>query len=300
MSHVEVGRYDGVLGTVLTVRVAATDEPSARAGERAALDEVLRLQAVFSVYDPASDLCRWRSGLSVDTASALLPLVARAETWRRRSGGAFHPGAGTLVDRWRQAELDDELPSTDELAVLVAHLRSVEPPTSDYSLNAIAKGAIVDAAMAAAVAVAGVEQVVVNAGGDLAHRGPDPVVVGVENPLRPYDNEPPLTRLMVADGAVATSGRARRGFRVGGRWYGHVLDPRTGWPVESVASVSVLARTAEDADAVATVVGVLGPDDGLAIAADVTGDQGIGCLVVDAVGDEWRNDVWRAAEQRVS
>lgn len=92
-----------------------------------------------------------------------------------------------------------------------------------------------------------------------------------------------------AQRAVATSGRARRGFRIDGRWYSHVIDPRTGWPVDAPASVSVVAPTAEVADVVATVVGVLGPRDGLAV-AERLGYSGLGCLTIESDG--------RGVEQR--
>jgi FAD:protein FMN transferase len=62
---------------------------------------------------------------------------------------------------------------------------------------------------------------------------------------------------------MATSGLAKRGFRISGTWYSHVIDPRTGWPVDHVSSASVVARNASTADALATVLSVLSPDEGL-------------------------------------
>ncbi len=291
--HREVARYEPVMGTVVEIRTEAADPEAARAAETAAIDEMDRLERVLSAYDPSSDLCRWRAGEVFDPAPELLGLVDRADGWRRASAGAFHPAVGALTGRWRQAERDGEVPSADELAALVRALESSGPRTPDYNLDAMAKGFVVDAGLAAAAVVPGVLSVVVNAGGDLVHTGDGSTIVGIENPARPYDNEPPLVRIELARRAVATSGRARRGFRVSGRWFSHVIDPRTGWPADARASVSVMAPTAEIADVVATVVGVLGPGDGLAV-AQACGYPELPCFVIDLDGRTWSNAAWRS------
>lgn len=78
------------------------------------------------------------------------------------------------------------------------------------------------------------------------------------------DNAPPLLTFDLCDAAVATSGSARRGFSVGEEWISHVLDPRTGQPAGSSASVTVVAADATTADAVATIVSVMDVAEGLA------------------------------------
>jgi thiamine biosynthesis lipoprotein len=142
--------------------------------------------------------------------------------------------------------------------------------------------------------------IAVNAGGDLVHRGSGSLSVGVENPARPFDNEPPLTVAAISNRAVATSGTARRGWTIRGKRFGRVLDPRTGWPVDAVASVSVLAPDGATADAVATVVGVLGAEHGLAWVAGLECVGGVGCFVVEADGRQWRDETWAAVERPVS
>ncbi|MCB0913159.1 MAG: FAD:protein FMN transferase, partial [Propionibacteriaceae bacterium] len=226
-------------------------------------------------------------------------VLAAAQRWYETSEGAFHPAAGALRQRWLVARDSGAEPSPEELSELAATTRELPFRVSrgavervadcgSVDLNAIAKGYIVDRAAAVAGAVRRVTSVMVNAGGDLRHRGPGGVTVGVEDPARPYDNAPPRWRVRVCDGGLATSGSARRGFRVGGRWLGHVLDPRTGWPVEHTTSVTVLAQDAMTADALATVLGVLEPEEAIAFAAS----RGIGCMVVDAAGDVLTSPDW--------
>lgn len=287
-----VAHYHGLLGTVVEVRIHGADADVAEAAERVVVDEMRRLERVFSVYDEASTLRRWRSGEIDDAGPELGALLATALAWQRRSDGAFNPFTGALMQRWRQAEIDGAPPGDAELAALADAIRAprLEVDASGLrrtgdcgglDLNALAKGAIVDAAVAALDRADGIDAVVVNAGGDLVHRGAGTVRVGVENPLRPFDNEPPLAVVALTGAALATSGSARRGFRVGGAWLGHVLDPRTGRPVDHTRSATVQAPDAATADVVATIAAVLTPSEALAIADAV---DGVSCLLVDRAG----------------
>ncbi|MEZ5343091.1 MAG: FAD:protein FMN transferase [Acidimicrobiales bacterium] len=162
------------------------------------------------------------------------------------------------------------------------------------SLNAIAKGAIVDWCVDQTFADRLVERVVVNAGGDLVHRGTKPANVGIEDPATKFDNVPPLTYITLDNAALATSGSQRRGFTVAGTRSGHVVDPRTGWPVDHIRSASVVAPTAALADALATAFMVLKPPESFTVAEAV---GGIAALIVDSDGAQHRNAAWSAIEQ---
>jgi thiamine biosynthesis lipoprotein len=298
------GRYHPLLGTNVEVRVdavAATDHEASRRAvdaEGAAVEEMVRLQGVFSVFDPGSELCRWRSGQDVAVSPELTDCLAAAEHWWRLSGGAFHPASAGLRVRWLAAEAEQVLPTDDELARLATEL-SVLPfrvregevvRTGDCSgvdLNAIAKGLIVDRAVRTAALAPGVVDVLVNAGGDLRHHGDRVLRVGIEHPVE--QGGPPAAVVRLADGALATSGSAYRGFRIGDRWYGHVLDPRTGRPVADRPSTTVRARDAQTADAMATVINVLG---GAAAATFLVELPDAAVLSVDAAGTVQRWGDW--------
>lgn len=292
-----VSRHHGLLGTVIELRCWAGSDLEAAASVAAAVAEVERLQAVFDRFDPSSGLRRWGAGSSA--SSELTEVLDLARGWRIRSDGAFDPAVGRLVAVWDEAAGAGRLPSRTELE---AARRSVPLPAAldDASvrpwvdLNAIAKGWIVDRALAAGLAIGGTVGLTVNAGGDVAHHHERrPLVVGIEDPGRPFDNASPLTRVRLHGGAVATSGGSRRGWTVGGRRFSHVLDPRTGWPVSHVASASVVAPDAATADVVATVLTVLEPGAGLAF---LDGLADVGCFLVTAGGELVRDPVWAAAE----
>lgn len=250
-----------LLGTVVEVRAGGRDDDKV---DTAVVAEIERLNLVFSAYRQDSELCRWRAGEDAAAGPDLVAVLAEAHRWHEFSGGAFHPATESLRAWWLDAQRRDCLtgdpPAAGPIPYDLVHGRPRRlGDCGGLDLNAIAKGYIVDAALEAGWRV-GVDSLVVNIGGDLRHRGEGGVRVGIENPLRRADNAPPLGIYTLSNRALATSGSARRGFSIAGRWYPHVLDPRTGWPVTAVASISVVADDAMTADALATVAGVGGLD----------------------------------------
>ena len=303
-----------VLGTVVefSFEVVGADDRMADDRAEAAADalfgEVDRLQAVFSAFDETSELSRWRSGElpGAETSDEFAALMGQVGFWQRWSAGLFNPLTGELSAVWAEAEGHGREPEPERLMALAAAL--TEPrfemvggrPTltgdcSRLNVNAMAKGWIVDRA----VAVVGdrfddVDNLLVNAGGDLCHRGSGTATVGIENPQRPYDNEPPLTVIEVTGEAVATSGASRRAFNVGGRRVGHVLDPRSGQPAEVSASVSIVAPSAMVADVIATPAAILTPEEAIELVdrAEHTTGEAIAALIVDHDGNRFPSARW--------
>lgn len=203
-----------------------------------------------------------------------------------RSGGAFDPAIGALVDIWGFGPPKiDGAPSS--YAIDEARDRSgwgrldFDAPTArlrqpgglQLDLSGIAKGYAVDA-VAALLRAHGIRHGLVEIGGELAGRGlkPDgtPWWVDLENP----DGDAPPFRIALHDHAVATSGDYIRGA--------HNIDPATGRPAEhAVASVSVLHASAMQADAWASALTVLGAEAGLALAER----EGLAARIVTRSGD---------------
>ncbi|MDO8364706.1 MAG: FAD:protein FMN transferase [Actinomycetota bacterium] len=293
-----------LLGTRVTLRLRAVDEPAGAAAEAAAIGEIERLEALLSSYRPGSEWSLWRLGEADEAGPELQALLRLAAHWHSASKGAFHPGTGTLRARWQLAVTEQQLPSPAEMAELAAGIttlpyriegdRAVRTgDCSDLDLHAIAKGWIVDAAAATATAVPGVEEVLLNVGGDLLHRGDGWIRVGIDDPRRPFDNVPPMVRVRLRNAGLATGSGARRPLVVGGQRLSHVLDPRTGWPVQQVLSASVFAPDAATADVVATVVGVLPAADGVRFVGSL---PDVGCCLLDAAGVLHRDQRWLQRE----
>ena len=113
-------------------------------------------------------------------------------------------------------------------------------------------------------------------------RGAGTETIDISDPEADAENDAPLLSLTVRDRAVATSGGYRRGVEIGGRWYPHLVDPRTGRPVDHVRSATVVAADAVEAGALATALCVLTPDEGLALVATRSGAE---CLIITATGE---------------
>lgn len=299
-----VGVHHGLLGTVIEIRVTAISDEAAEAAEDVVVEEIRRLQAVFSAFDPSSELSRWRRGEVDEPSRELAALLIAALGWQERGRGTFNPMVGVLTETWQEAERAGVPPDPDVLAALA---RSITAPryavvdgriglTGDcrtLNLNAFAKGHVADAAAALVAGEPEIVSVVVNAGGDLVHRGTGAIRVGVEDPRRPFDNVPPAIVVALTDRAIATSGSARRGVRIGGVRHSHVLDPRTGLAVTSTPSVSVIASDAATADVVATIAGVSTPAEGIEF---VDALSGVECCLFDADGALWRSAGWAGYE----
>jgi thiamine biosynthesis lipoprotein ApbE len=264
-----------VLGTSLEIRWTEPRNVWGRRGlasreleeriEAAVLGEIHRLELIFSTYREDSELCRWQAaGSLLPVSKELAEVLERAAAWRDRTRGAFDPTCGVA--------------------------------TRPITLDAIAKGYIVDrAALVASVVLGGPEagDVVVNIGGDIRHVGNDPVEVAVADPFRRADNAPPLERIRIAGRGIATSGPFHRGRWEGGTCRSHIVDPRTGEPADHMASVTVVAPSAEDADALATAFNVLSPDESLALARD---SAGVECLLLCRDGRRYESAGWSALQ----
>ena len=297
-----VAIHSPMLGSRVEIRIEA-DPDDAITADAVAVAEFERLSDVFSIYESSSELCRWRRGDMDDCSAELTEVLAAAEMWHVASGGAFHPAIEPIRRRWLLAAADSQLPDGDELAQLAAECAALPYTVTDgtvhrigdcsgVDLNAIAKGYIVDRAAAAAFAEPGMDAVMINAGGDLRHLGEGSVIVGIEDPEMALGVAQPRWQVRLTRAGMSTSGGPRRGFQVAGQWLGHILDPRTGWPVAHTTSASVIAADAITADALATVVGVLPPDEALARAEA----DGWACLLVVADGSDRESPAWPSEE----
>lgn len=290
----------GPLNTVTDVRGVGASRTDTDEVESFVMAELSRLESVFSVFDTKSELSRWRMGEVARPSQELTHVLAEALVWQQRSAGVFNPLVGELTMLWARAENEQCLP--DDEAVDSA-TRAIAGPRfrigsdgpiqigdcSNIDLNAIAKGFIVDLVTEKTFSEFEFDQLTVNVGGDARRLGAGSSPIGIENPLRPYDNEPPLTVVELTAGAIATSGPSRRGFKIGGERFSHVIDPRSGWPANGPAGVSIAANNACTADVVATVASVLDPASAVEWVAR---QDGVAGLVIGNDGEVTATPGW--------
>ena len=273
-----------IFGTSYTARVVpagAVDEARRLQLEDAVQQALQEVDAAMSNWREDSELTRFnQSGTEPFRASpALLEVMAAAQEVSRRSDGAFDVTVGPLVRAWgfgpkvvvgRPTPVEIEALRASfgfqnlELDLANGTLRKTLPDL-EVDLSAIAKGYAVDRA-ADALAALGESRFMVEVGGEVVARG----LAGGDRRWRLGIETPdPATRSVYAvleleNAAMATSGDYRAFWTDDtGRRFSHTIDPRTGRPIEhSLASVSVVAASCLQADAWATALNVLGPDEG--------------------------------------
>lgn len=295
--------FDHVLGTSLDAWVRTTDPSAAASAERLVLGEIERLRQVFSPFDPASEVSRLNQARGAFAASDdLLAVLREYESWHRLSGGACGAQLGGLMRVWSEAQRAGELPSPAALEPIVSDLRSpgwiisgrtVRRLTDQpFDLCSVAKGYVIGQAVEVVRRnVPGVAGLLVNLGGDLGGWGD--WHVGVQDPMRPEDNARPLTALRLCDKAVATSGGYQRFYSIEQKRYSHLLDPRTGQPADGIAGATVVAPASVTANALATMLCVLRPDEGIRLVERL---PGVECLLVTPAGKLIRSRGFAALE----
>ncbi len=301
--------YDNVLGTSLDLKVVAPSIAQAHKAETAVLNEIGRESKILSSWDPDSEFSRWArtQDQAVPVSRDLFEVLGMYDQWRTRTNGALNPSAESVIKVWQAAARANRLPSDSDLSAAVATTRETQwtlnpsTQTATHTGNAalvlasFTKSYIIDHAADAAIRT-GVPSVVVNIGGDLAVRGSLAEPVDIADPRASQENADPISRIVVHDMAVATSGDYRRGVEIAGRHYSHIVDPRTGMPAENIISSTVVAPNPADAGALATAFSILAPEESAKLAASM---PGVRYLLVRKNGQQVKSDNWGALEAPV-
>jgi thiamine biosynthesis lipoprotein len=249
------------------ITLAAADAANVPAA-KAALDAVDLLEGQLSVFRPDSALCRINAHAAtraVDVDADVFGLLRRCRELHIETEGAFDITSTPLSRCWGFLQRDGRLPSSAEIdsargrvgfarVALNASRQTVAFETAGVELNlgAIGKGYALDR-VSDGLRQSGVRDALLSAGRSslLAIGGRDGGWQ-VELVAPSKDGDRTLARLWLRDAALGTSGAGEQFIEVDGVRYGHVIDPRTGWPASGVISASVIAPDASDADALST------------------------------------------------
>lgn len=271
------------MGTTYTVRIASEEpvadvqEVARRIGER--LEEINRAMSTYVESSEISRLNRLATDEPMALSAETFTVLEQAVQVSRSSGGAFDPTVGALVNAWGFGPVNPSAaPGEAELAALRQHTgvglivldasqRTVAKldPAVQVDLSAIAKGYAVDQ-VSELLTELGYPSHMVEVGGEVRTGAarPDGAAwrIGIE---RPDVGAEGLQRLVPLVGlSMASSGNYRNFYVMDGRVVGHTIDPRTARPVDHEgASVSVIAPECGLADALATVLMVMGPEEGM-------------------------------------
>ncbi len=275
------------MGTQFKIVLYAPDSVLARRAADAAFARIDTLNQHLSDYLNDSELSRLSatagSGQDVPLSEALWTVLQTAQHLAAETDGAFDVTVGPLTRLWRWAMRRGRLPPEDELAQAraatgyryltldsTARTARLERPGMRLDLGGIAKGYATDEALKV-LRAHGLSRALVDGGGDIRLGDPPPDKHGwrVEISTVRAGGEKATEKRLLARCAIATSGATYRYVEVDGIRYSHILDPRTGMGLTDERLVTVIAPTGTQADALASALSVLSPDDGLVLAAGV-------------------------------
>ena len=289
------------MGTSYAVELAAPIGETVRTGLTEQIEiELAAINRAMSTYDPRSELSEFNRREDLRWAPAsrgLLEVLDSASRISTSTRGAFDVTVGPLVDLWgfgpqyqtRQVP-DDAAIERVRQSVGYRHLQA-DPSAGairkrhsriQVDLSAIAKGYGVDR-VAMLLDRHDIDDYLVEIGGELRARGNTaagkPWRVGIE---RPVEGQHVVGEIVILENrAIATSGTTQDFFDEDGRHYSHIIDPKTGRPVEHPPmAASVVADTAMEADAWATALVVLGAEQGYSLAHA----RGLAAMLVTASG----------------
>lgn len=282
----KVESYSGpTMGSTYSVKYVAGDAPvSVKQLMRQTESILAEVDQQMSTYRADSDIETFNSlpaGACMTVPEGIRDLVRAGQQLSDESGGALDLTIEPLLDLWGFGPhgSGERVPSAEEIATArkrVGHQHLTikgeqlcKDADVQVDFNSIAAGYAVDR-VTADLEASGITRYLVEITGELKALGqkPDgsPWRIAIE---APHDNERVAQRVIELDGyAVSTSGDYRNYFERDGKRYSHTLDPQTGAPIEhNLAAVTVVDPSTLRADGLSTVLMVMGPERGLAYAA---------------------------------
>ena len=278
------------MGSAWTVKIAGhlrASNEELRAGVQARFDAVNLALSTYRADSALSHFNNDDSGQWVDIDAELGEVLSYALSLAEDSGGVYDVTVAPLVNLWgfgpdpatwlvpEAAALENARMRVGwrKVEVDTTKRRARKAPGVRIDLSSLGKGRGVDRA-AEYLDAQGITNYLIDLSGKLRARGVNIHAerwrVAVEAPeADATSSQPPFTPAIIelVDQSVATAGDYRRFFEIDGKHYSHIIDPRTGWPVtHDTVSASAIASDCMQADAMATVLMAMSPDDAVALA----------------------------------
>jgi thiamine biosynthesis lipoprotein len=240
----------------------------------------------MSDYRPDSELmklCAAPPGVPRLTSDDLFRVLVASQQVSQASDGAFDVSAGPLVALWREARRTGQLPFGESIAQAKEHVGwedielesktacvTLKKPGMKLDLGGIAKGYAAQQAVETLQNL-GCERCLVGLAGDLCVGDPPPGEKGWTIDVAPAPGRSTHARsLLLKNMSISTSGDSEQFVEIGGRRYSHIVDPRTGMATTTRVQATVISRSGEKADALATAICVLGPAKGGGLARQMS------------------------------
>jgi thiamine biosynthesis lipoprotein len=283
-----------LMGSRFEITAISEDEALAWKGINAAVYEITRIEKLISSWDSnsqTSEVNRKAGIKAVKVDRELYDLIKRAKKISTLTNGAFDISYASMDKIWRFDGSVTTLPSENEIKSSVAKINFndiildeqentvfLKNEGMKIGFGAIGKGYAANRGKKIMKDL-GIESGIVNAGGDLITWGKEANgadwSIGISDPKNKLKV---LAWLTVGEMAVVTSGNYEKFIMINGERYSHIIDPRSGYPVHGLKSVTIICPDAELADALATSVFILGREKGIHLIDQL---KGVEVMVVD-------------------
>lgn len=279
------------MGSRFDITVVVMDQEIGFINIEEAVAEIQRIEKMISSWDENSEtsLINKNAGIKpVKVSLELIKLIERSKQISEITDGAFDISYASMDQIWKFDGSMTLFPTPEEIKKSVEKvgyeniILDVDAQTvflknkgMKIAFGAIGKGYAADKAKELLMSK-DVKAGIINASGDLTTWGTkangEKWLIGIANPL---SKDKIFSWLPVVESSVATSGNYEKFVNFNGKKYTHIIDPRTGYPSSGINSVSILAKSAELCDALATAIFIMGKEAGLSLINQLGGTEAI-------------------------
>jgi len=299
----KVSKTNLKMGTFVSMTLIDPSKNKAQEAMGLAFEEIDRLTGLMNRFDNRTAVAQLnREGLLKDVPPEVAEVIAKGIDYYQLTKGAFDISVKPIVDLFKESFAGNKTvpPSNNKLEQALDLIGSYrieiegrmlrfKKPGMGITLDGIAKGYIVDRA-SMVLASHGIKNHLINAGGDIRAIGSrqdrKPWTVAIQDPKK-NGKYPDIIKM--TDGAIATSGNYEAYFDHE-KVFHHIINPETGHSPGISTSVSIMARTAMDADALSTSVFVMNPAQGNRLINSLPACE---CLVITKGGTKHRSAGWK-------
>ena len=295
---VTVQRSLDLMGSKFEFTLVVPNEEIGYINIEEAASEIKRIENTISSWNPESEtsLINDNAGISpVKVSDELFKLIQRSIQISEITNGAFDISYGALNELWKFDGSMQFLPTPEQISDCVEKVgyKDIELNTEERTVflkkegmklgfGGIGKGYAVDKAKEILMSK-GVIAGMINASGDITTWGTKATgekwLIGIENPGWRKNI---FTWIPIVESSVSITDNYKKYVTVNGKRYSHIIDPRTGYPITGIDKVTVLAKTSELCDALATAVVILGKEEGLALVDQLGGTE---VIIADNLGN---------------
>jgi thiamine biosynthesis lipoprotein len=284
-----------LMGNRFEISILAKDEDFANATIDLAIEEIRRIEKLLTTFsnDSVTFQINENAGIQpVVVPKEVFDLIFRCQMISKMTQGAFDISYGSIDKKFWNFDLNmTSLPDAElaKKAVELINYENIILNKTDKTVflknkgmrigfGGIGKGYAAECAKKI-LQQNGIESGIVNAAGDLTAWGYQengaPWTIGIADPNK---KESVFSTFNITNTSVATSGNYEKFVLIDGKKYSHTIDPKTGYPISGIKSVTIIAENAEIADALATPVTVMGIEVGLNFINQI---PNIGCIIID-------------------